>query len=448
LKRGTSDGAPRRRNAAVRSPDAAALQFHVVSFEGPDDYARAGGLASRVDGLTRSLASLGFETHLWFVGDPDLPGSEVRGDVRLHRWCQWLSQGCRGGVYEGEEAKERDYTASLPPRLLETCLAPHTRRGGDAVVLAEEWHTSRAIVELDRQLRVAGLRERVAMLWNANNLFGFERISWPDLTRAAVVTSVSRFMRHRMESLGVSPLVLANGLPPEAYKLPNPRLQGELRTRFTGRLALTKVARWDPDKAWLSTIRGVAHLRDQGLRPLLIARGGAEAHEAEVRAAVAAAGLRWADRKSERRGAVALVDALRDVDEADVVCLRFPLDAETLRALYRSSDAVLANSRFEPFGLVGLEAMAVGGVACTGLSGEDYAVPGRNALVIQTDDPRELGAVLERLRAHPEEEKQLRAAARVTARQYAWTEIVKRVLLPRLELLRGPRSEDRRTSTP
>jgi hypothetical protein len=55
------------------------------------------------------------------------------------------------------------------------------------------------------------------------------------------------------------------------------------------------------------------------------------------------------------------------------------------------------------------------------------------------DDPRELGAVLERLRAHPEEEKQLRKAARITARQYAWTEIVKRVLLPRLELLRGPR---------
>jgi glycosyltransferase involved in cell wall biosynthesis len=423
------------------------LQFHVVSFEGPDEYARAGGLASRVDGLTRSLASLGFETHLWFVGDPDLPGSELRSGVHLHRWCQWLSQGCRGGVYEGEDAKEQDFTASLPPRLLETCLAPHLRRGGDAVLLAEEWHTVGAVLGLDRQLREAGLRACVPILWNANNLFGFERISWPDLSRAAVVTTVSRLMRHRMEPLGVSPLVLANGLAPEAYELPEPVLQRELRTRFRGRLALIKVARWDPDKAWLSTIRSLAHLRDRGLRPLLIARGGAEGHEAEVRRAVAAEGLRWVDRTADKRGTGALLETLRDLEDVDVLCLRFPLDAETLRALYRGSDAVLANSRFEPFGLVGLEAMAVGGVACTGLSGEDYTVPGRNALVIQTQDPRELGALLERLRAHPEEERQLREAARVTARQYAWSEIVNRVLLPRLELLRGPLSRDAR-STP
>jgi glycosyltransferase involved in cell wall biosynthesis len=424
------------------APDGAAeapLQFHVAAFEGPDAYARAGGLASRVDGLTRSLASLGFETHLWFIGDPDLPGSELRGGVHLHRWCQWLSRGSRGGVYEGEEAKESDYRESLPPRLVE-CLRPHVERGGNAVVLAEEWHTVGAVVALDRALRDAGLRDRVAILWNANNLFGFERIAWAELAGAAVVTTVSRIMRQRMETLGVSPIVLANGLPPEAYVLPDPDAVEALRHRLSGRLALVKVARWDPDKAWVSTIRSVAHLRDQGRRPLLVARGGAEAHEAEVRTAASAAGLRWSDRATEQRGVAALRDALRDVDAVDVVCLRFPLDAETLRALYQSADAVLANSRFEPFGLVGLEAMAVSAVACTGLSGEDYAVPGRNALVLQTEDARELGAVLERLRRHPDEARHLREAALVTARQYAWTEIVTRVLLPRLELVLGPRS--------
>jgi hypothetical protein len=44
-------------------------QFHVLSFEGPDAYTRAGGLAIRVTGLTRALADNGFETHLWFVGN-------------------------------------------------------------------------------------------------------------------------------------------------------------------------------------------------------------------------------------------------------------------------------------------------------------------------------------------------------------------------------------------
>jgi hypothetical protein len=50
-----------------------------------------------------------------------------------------------------------------------------------------------------------------------------------------------------------------------------------------------------------------------------------------------------------------------------------------------SADAVFANSGHEPFGLVGLETMAAGGVACTGCSGEDYAIPGY--LVTHEDTP-------------------------------------------------------------
>ena len=90
------------------------MQFHVLSFEGVDSYSRAGGLATRVEGLTSALASLGFETHLWFVGDPDLPEHEERNGVHLHRWCQWLSRGSRGGVYEDEAAKQADFARSLP----------------------------------------------------------------------------------------------------------------------------------------------------------------------------------------------------------------------------------------------------------------------------------------------------------------------------------------------
>ena len=32
------------------------LQFHILSFEGPDEYARAGGIASRITGLSEALA--------------------------------------------------------------------------------------------------------------------------------------------------------------------------------------------------------------------------------------------------------------------------------------------------------------------------------------------------------------------------------------------------------
>ena len=79
------------------------MQFHVLSFEGPDEYARAGGIASRVTGLVRALADAAYETHLWFVGDPARPGHESQGSLHLHRWCQWISQYHPSGVYEAEE---------------------------------------------------------------------------------------------------------------------------------------------------------------------------------------------------------------------------------------------------------------------------------------------------------------------------------------------------------
>ena len=64
--------------------------FLLLSFEGPDPYSRAGGLGSRVSGLASALAEEGYETHLFYVGAPDLPGHELGcdGKLHLHRWCQ------------------------------------------------------------------------------------------------------------------------------------------------------------------------------------------------------------------------------------------------------------------------------------------------------------------------------------------------------------------------
>ena len=63
---------------------------------------------------------------------------------------------------------------------------------------------------------------------------------------------------------------------------------------------------------------------------------------------------------------------------------------------------MLANSGHEPFGLVGLEVMAAGGVAFVGSTGEDYAVPFLNGIVLDTDDPTEINIALDFLRAHPD----------------------------------------------
>ena len=117
--------------------------------------------------------------------------------------------------------------------------------------------------------------------------------------------------------------------------------------------------------------------------------------------------------------------------------LKAPVDPEGRRVLIPRRRCVLANSSHEPFGLVGLETMAAGGIACTGISGEDYAVPGRNALVLQTPDPREFVGLFQRLKANPAQAESIRRAGRATAKHYAWPEIIERLLLPRVDLLRS-----------
>jgi glycosyltransferase involved in cell wall biosynthesis len=409
-------------------------QFHVLSFEGPDAYSRIGGLETRVSGLCQALVAAGHETHLWFIGEPGLPGHERRDGMHLHRFCQWISQYHPKGVYDGEYNKVPDYAGALPPALLRDWLAPHISHGGQAVIMAEEWQTADAVLHLDYLLRQTRFRSRVRMFWNANNVFGFEHIDWSRMRNAAHVTTVSRYMRQLMQALGIEAVVLPNGLSPDVYLSPDRNTVQRLREAFRGRIAITKMARWDPDKNWLGSVRLVAELKRLGHRPLLIARGGREAHGTEVLREMASLGLRVAQRTQITTTMQGLSTALEHSQDVDVLNLMSHVDPHGRRALFRASDVVLANSTREPFGLVGLETMAAGGIACTGYTGEDYAMSGRNAIVLQTDDPAEFVELYARVRDNPDYEHSMRRAGRLTARQYAWPSVIRTSLAPRIAL--------------
>ncbi|MCF8108272.1 MAG: hypothetical protein K9J81_04695, partial [Desulfohalobiaceae bacterium] len=77
--------------------------FVVLSFEGPDAYSLAGGLGVRASRMSEALAGQGFETHLFFIGDPWLEGQSTtcNGLFSQHRWCQWISRYHPCGVYDG-----------------------------------------------------------------------------------------------------------------------------------------------------------------------------------------------------------------------------------------------------------------------------------------------------------------------------------------------------------
>ena len=401
--------------------------FVVLSFEGPDRYSLAGGLGARVANLSLCLGQ-NYDTHLFFVGDPKRQGEETPPDTRLtlHRWCQWISAYNPNGVYQGENEKVEDFSRSIPPFVIEKIIEPAARRDGKVVILSEEWHTAEATCRLGEQLREAGLRDKTEILWNANNTFGFEHIDFKRLAENSTITTVSRYMKHVMREKGINSTVIPNGIPENLLGEIDKTESDKLRAKIKSDLLMTKVARYDPTKGWNEAVEATARLKQRGKKALLLARGGIEPFGEEVLYNAHHLGLKVKDVYAQGSGTSECLDAIAEgAEKADVVNMKFHCTPELLRVLYNASDAVLANSRHEPFGLVGLEAMAAGGVAFTGGTGEDYAVHMDNAIVLESTDPREIEDYVSYLDRNDVQADKIRAAGRQTARRYTWDEVVK-----------------------
>jgi len=135
-------------------------------------------------------------------------------------------------------------------------------------------------------------------------------------------------------------------------------------------------------------------------------------------------GLEVVDWNEPIAGAPDVARSLEETGGAAVVNLRRFLPESVLPAISVASTAVLANSGHEPFGLVGLEAMAAGGVAVVGATGEEYARPYGNAIVVETAEGTELASALAGLVERPELSRRLRHAARRDAADFAWPKII------------------------
>jgi len=396
----------------------------LVAFEGPDRYSFVGGLATRMIDLAEALVDRGYLVHQLFVGDPKLPAREERDEGRLvlERWSQWISSYHPRDVYDGEDGKWRDFSLTVPPHLADL-VAASASEGRRSVLLFEDWQTANAAIGTAAILN-ARMPGAAAILWNANNTYGFGNIEFPLLRRAASITTVSRFMRAEMSAVDVDAAVLPNGIAERWLKPLSPTEARPLREAFGDRPTFVKVARFDQDKRWLWAIDAIAFMRDTGARPRLLMRGSRSPYGDIVGARIRARGL------SIERVALPAESATKDLaavvarSTADVLFLDYFIPERTLRAMYQAADGVLANSEKEPFGLVGLEVMASGGVAYVGRTGEDYAVPFGNAVVMQSDDPRELLATHATLRNRPEVVRTIRADGKATAKRFAWPRVL------------------------
>ena len=396
--------------------------FVVLCFEGPDGYSTAGGLGVRVDNLAAALARKGFTTHMFFIGDPDRPGDEERerGKLILHRWCQWISKYHPNGVYDGEEHKLRDYNDSIPYYLKDHIVKPAVAEDKLVVVLGEEWHTAEVMCRVSDVLYQHGLRDSAVLFWNANNTFSFHRINWGRLSYTTTITTVSRYMKHIMWEYGVNPLVIPNGIPRSLLGDIDSALAQEVRKAVGAEIILCKVARWDPDKRWHQAVQATAKLKERGCRTTLLARGGMEPHRGEVMNGARQMGLTIREAWARDSSPESYLAAIRGAAPADIIEVKFQLPTPFLQVVYNAVDGVLANSGREPFGLVGLEAMAAGGIVFTGSTGEDYAIPFVNAFVLETADPMEIVGHMMYIQDYPEEGGRMRRAARATARYYTW----------------------------
>jgi glycosyltransferase involved in cell wall biosynthesis len=301
------------------------------------------------------------------------------------------------------------------------------------VVLAEEWHTAEAVIRIHNLLGKHNLRDRVVIFWNANNVFGFERINFKHLAKACTITTVSRYMKHIMWRMGLNPVVVPNGIPRNLLNRVDPGLSNRLRKGLGADLVLAKIARWDPDKRWNMALEAAARLKERGLKTLLIARGGMEGYGEEVLYNARSLGLRVKDVAARCECVEDYLKAVSGQSEGvDFLNVKFHCPQDFLRLVYHAADAVLANSGREPFGLVGLETMAAGGIAFTGSTGEDYAISFHNSIVLETSDPKEIESYVMYLESHPQETEKILKAARYTAGRFTWEQVAES-LIQRLE---------------
>ncbi len=213
---------------------------------------------------------------------------------------------------------------------------------------------------------------------------------YPDLASGAVPLYASDHLRQRVKESSRFAFpheeVVPWGIDLDRFSLAPHETHDRVR-----RLVL--VGRIDERKGVFTSVRALSHLDGMSLRLV-----GPATRDAESRLAAVVADAGVVDRVERALAA-----------------------ADDIEQYFRSGDVALFPSEWEePFGLVGLEAMASGvPLVATGTGGSgEYLVDGENALVVPPADPVRLAAAIERLDADRALRGRLVRGGLETARRY------------------------------
>jgi glycosyltransferase involved in cell wall biosynthesis len=215
----------------------------------------------------------------------------------------------------------------------------------------------------------------------------------PDLGSNSIVLPASEWLRTRLER--DSPFhfqrmeVVPHGFSTRDFPIIEPRPDGD--SQFGWHLLLP--GRLDDRKGWRTAVRALGSLPEA----TLTLAGGGEAREVAAVRAVA--------------------EAVGAADRVEHVVV----ERAEMAALYRRADVVLFPSEWnEPFGIVGLEAMACAvPVVATGTGGSgEYLTHESNCLLFEKGDPDALAAAVGRLAQDAGLRRRLVDAGRATAETY------------------------------
>ena len=273
------------------------LEFVLLSFEGPDQYAMAGGLGVRMKELALELARQGFRTHLVFIGDPELPRQESPVEnLTLHRWSPVAFGPLPGRRLPGRRGQARRLERATS-RLRRLTLVEPAAAAGRLTA-----SPGRGVAH--RLLHLPALRPPVDRRTARQGHHPLERQQRDGLRPHRLGPAGLLLADHHRLPLHEARDVGPGGEPagdPQRHPrrpgpaAPTPELVARLRAAFPSRELVFKIGRFSPDKRWNMAVDALAEEKRRGHDVATVIRGGVEPHGMEVLANARARGLQVVD---------------------------------------------------------------------------------------------------------------------------------------------------------
>ena len=379
------------------------MRVFMLSWEYPPRI--IGGLSRHVEGVSEALRSLGHEVHVITLDFPGAPAEEARGSLFVHR------------VPVEIPSPSFHSWVLLFNHFFEKRAGRLAKEYGDPdIVHVHDWLTVSSGVALKHLLRVPLVMtfHSTEALRSSNSPSPesamAEGLEWWGSFESARIIAVSGWMKSQVVPTFKVPsdkvTVIPNAVDSKKFEVPVDARAVRKKWRISeGEKMITAVGRLTAQKGFDDLIRAYAAVRRSAPSSRLLLIGDGYMRE-ELQ--------RLADREQVKDG---------------VTFAGFVGDSDLAGAL-KSSAVVVVPSRFEPFGIIALEAMASGVpvvVSRVGGLGE-IVEDGVDGVEAEPNDPASIAQAISRVLSDGALASRLAENGRKKAKAYSWEAAARKTL--------------------